>query len=104
MVSEVTTSGNLIRQSNGLEFLYDHTGVFTAKYNNNTYYYRKDLQANIVSLIDNSGESCGRISVRCLGQLPCVVGQAMFAIVAIEFGINAAVNVIKLVVKSYENN
>lgn len=26
-------NGNLIKQSNGLEFLYDHTGIFAVKHN-----------------------------------------------------------------------
>ena len=49
------SNGNLIKQSNGLEFLYDHTGVFAVKHNNATYYYRKDAQSNIVELLDNNG-------------------------------------------------
>ena len=49
------SNGNLIKQSNGLEFLYDHTGVFAVKHNNATYFYRKDAQANIVALLDNTG-------------------------------------------------
>ena len=47
--------GNLIKQSNGLEFFYDHTGVFAVKYAGSTYFYRKDAQANIVALLDNNG-------------------------------------------------
>ena len=46
------SNGNLINQSNGLEFLYDHTGVFAVKHNNATYFYRKDAQANIVALLE----------------------------------------------------
>ena len=42
------SNGNLIKQSNGLEFIYNHTGVFAVKYSNETYYYRKDAQGNIV--------------------------------------------------------
>ena len=38
-----------------MEFLYDHTGVFAVKHNNTTYFYRKDAQANIVALLDNTG-------------------------------------------------
>ena len=38
-----------------MEFLYDHTGVFATKYNNATYYYRKDAQKNIIALLDNTG-------------------------------------------------
>ena len=49
------SNGNLIKQSNGLEFLYDHTGVFAVKYNGLTYFYRKDAQANIVELLDSNG-------------------------------------------------
>lgn len=49
------SNGNLIKQSNGLEFFYDHTGVFAVKYNGSTYFYRKDAQANIVALLDNTG-------------------------------------------------
>ena len=49
------SNGNLIKQSNGLEFLYDHTGVFAVKHNGSTYFYRKDAQANIVALLDNTG-------------------------------------------------
>ena len=49
------SNGNLIKQSNGLEFFYDHTGVFAVKHNGSTYFYRKDAQANIVALLDETG-------------------------------------------------
>jgi RHS repeat-associated protein len=53
-------AGRLIKQSNGLEFLYDHTGVMGLKYtvdNEEKYYfYRKDSQQNIVGILDNSGK------------------------------------------------
>ena len=48
-------NGNLIKQSNGLEFFYDHTGVFAVKYNNATYFYRKNAQNDIIALLDNTG-------------------------------------------------
>ena len=51
------SNGNLIKQSNGLEFLYDHTGVFAVKHGNETYYYRKDAQGNIVELLDSNGDT-----------------------------------------------
>ena len=38
-----------------MEFLYDHTGVFAVKHGEETYFYRKDAQANIVALLDNTG-------------------------------------------------
>ena len=49
------SNGNIIKQSNGLEFLYDHTGVFAVQYNGATYYYRKDIQGNIIALLDSTG-------------------------------------------------
>ena len=48
-------NGKLIRQSDGLEFFYDHTGVAGMKYNDTTYIYRKDVQGNIIALLDSSG-------------------------------------------------
>ena len=48
-------NGKLIRQSNGLEFFYDHTGVAGMKYNDATYIYRKDVQGNIIALLDSNG-------------------------------------------------
>ena len=52
-----TYDGNnrVIKQSNGIEFIYDNSGVAGIVYNNATYVYRKDGQGNIVALIDNSG-------------------------------------------------
>ena len=49
-------SGNrVIKQSNGIEFIYDNSGVAGIVYNNATYLYRKDAQGNICALIDSSG-------------------------------------------------
>ena len=56
LVYTYDSNGKLIRQSNGLEFFYDHTGVAGMKYNGATYIYRKDVQGNIIALLDNSGE------------------------------------------------
>ena len=39
-----------------MEFLYDHTGVFAVKHGTQTYFYRKDAQANIVELLDTNGD------------------------------------------------
>ncbi len=49
-------NGNLISQSNGLEFLYDSTGVTGVKYQGNRYFYRKDIQGNILALLDSTGK------------------------------------------------
>ena len=49
------SNGNLIKQGNELSFMYDHTGVFAVSYNGATYYYRKDIQGNIIALLDNTG-------------------------------------------------
>ena len=45
----------MIKQSNGIEFLYDNSGVAGIVYNSGTYLYRKDGQGNIVALIDSNG-------------------------------------------------
>ncbi len=50
------SDGKVIKQSNGLEFIYDHTGVVGFTYGNNTYIYRKDVQGNIVGILDNTGK------------------------------------------------
>ena len=49
------SNGRLLKQSNGLEFVYDNSGVIGVKYNNAQYFYRRDCQGNIIALIDNSG-------------------------------------------------
>ena len=55
LVYTYDSNGKLIRQSNGLEFFYDHTGVAGMKYNGATYICRKDVQGNIISLLDSNG-------------------------------------------------
>mgnify|MGYP002796320176 CR=1 FL=1 len=47
--------GRLIKQSDGLEFIYDHSGIAGVKYNGNIYFYRKDTQGNIMALLDSNG-------------------------------------------------
>ena len=49
------SDGRLIKQSDGLEFIYDNSGVIGLKYGENTYFYRRDCHGNIIALIDNSG-------------------------------------------------
>ena len=46
---------NLIEQSNGLHFMYDHTGVMGFTYQGQTYFYQKDLQGNIVTIVNAAG-------------------------------------------------
>lgn len=49
------SQSRLIKQSNGLEYYYDHSGVCGAKYNGSTYVYRKDIQGNICAILDSTG-------------------------------------------------
>ena len=49
------SQGRVVKQSNGLEFFYDHTGVVAVSYNGNMYFYRKDVQGNIVAIVDSYG-------------------------------------------------
>ena len=49
------SNGRLLKQSNGLEFVYDNSGVIGVKYNGNTYFYRRDCQGNIIAILDSVG-------------------------------------------------
>ena len=50
------SEGRVVRQSNGLDFIYDHTGVAAVKYADATYIYRKDAQGNIIAMLDTAGK------------------------------------------------
>lgn len=55
-ISYIYDSQNrLLKQSNGLEFFYDQSGVSSVKYAGKTYFYRKDILGNIIALIDTTG-------------------------------------------------
>ena len=55
-MNKLINNGKLIScYNNGLEFFYDHTGVAGMKYNGATYIYRKDVQGNIIALLDSNG-------------------------------------------------
>jgi len=47
-------SGNIV-EANGLRVLYDHTGVFAVKYNDSTYFCKKNAQNDVIALLDNTG-------------------------------------------------
>ena len=38
-----------------MEFIYDQSGIAGIKYNNSTYFYRKDAQGNIAAILDSNG-------------------------------------------------
>ena len=46
-----------MKQSDGLEFIYDASSVAGVIYDNETYFYRKDAQGNIISLLDKNGSA-----------------------------------------------
>ena len=48
--------GRLIKQSNHLEFFYDDKGVIGIKYNGKNYLYRKNIQGDVLGIIDSDGE------------------------------------------------
>ena len=55
-ISYIYDSQNrLLKQSNGLEFFYDQSGVSSVKHDGKTYFYRKDILGNIIALLDTSG-------------------------------------------------
>ena len=45
----------VIKQSNGVEFFYDHTGVAGISYNGTLYTYEKDVFGNVISILDRDG-------------------------------------------------
>lgn len=49
------SQGRLLKQSNDIEFFYDHSGVSSVKHDGKTYFYRKDILGNIIALLDTSG-------------------------------------------------
>ncbi|MDE6372888.1 MAG: glycohydrolase toxin TNT-related protein [Clostridia bacterium] len=49
------SDGRLIKQSNGLEFFYDNSGLAGLKFGTETLFYRKDVQGNIIALLDSNG-------------------------------------------------
>lgn len=49
------SQGRLLKQSNDLEFFYDHSGVSSVKHGEYTYFYRKDILGNVIALLDASG-------------------------------------------------
>ena len=51
------SENNIVKQSNGLEFIYDTSGVAALKYNNAKYYYVKDAQGNICKIVDSAGNN-----------------------------------------------
>ena len=65
------SNGNLIKQSNGLEYIYDHSGVFGVTYGGETYVYRKDAQENVIALMNASGAVVARYLYDAWGT--CVV-------------------------------
>ncbi len=49
------SDGKLVKQSDGLEFIYDASGVVGLIYRNMQYFYRKDAQGNVVAILNASG-------------------------------------------------
>lgn len=67
-ISYIYDSQNrLLKQSNGLEFFYDQSGVSSVKYAGKTYFYRKDILGNIIALIDTNGSVVVKYSYNAWG-------------------------------------
>ncbi len=49
------SDGRLIKQSNGLEFIYDDKQVIALEKAQIRYFYRRDVQGNIIALLDERG-------------------------------------------------
>ena len=49
-------NGNLVRQSNGISFVYDHNSLIGFKYQSTMYFYRRDILGNIIAILDTNGD------------------------------------------------
>ncbi|MDE6000983.1 MAG: RHS repeat-associated core domain-containing protein, partial [Clostridia bacterium] len=49
------SEGRILSLDYKLAFIYDNTGVVGVKYNGETYFYRKDVQGNIIAILDSIG-------------------------------------------------
>ena len=47
--------GNLLKQSNDLEFFYDFEGVTSVRHKKQMYFYLRDGQGNIIAIVDSTG-------------------------------------------------
>lgn len=65
-------SGNLVQQSNGMKFIYDHTGVVGMEYVNRTYIYRKNPLGDIIAILDESGTAVVEYSYDAWGNYTVV--------------------------------
>ncbi len=61
------SAGNLIAQSNGLQFINDNSGVAGVIYADKQYFYRKDAQGNIVAILDRDGNIVVKYIYDCWG-------------------------------------
>lgn len=61
------SAGNLIAQSNGLEFIYDNSGIAGVIYADKQYFYRKDAQGNIIAILDRDGNIVVKYIYDCWG-------------------------------------
>ena len=75
-------NGNLIKQSNGLEFIYDNSGVIVVKYDGSVYFYRRDAQGNIPAIFDSIGNIVVEYSYDAWGK--CTIKTNVSGIAAIN--------------------
>ncbi|WP_418976837.1 hypothetical protein, partial [Alistipes finegoldii] len=62
------SNGNIVKQSNGLEFMYDNSGVSGIRYDNAYYSYRKDIFGNIIGILDKNGKIIVKYSYDAWGK------------------------------------
>ena len=49
------SEGRLLKDNTGLSFIYDNSGVIGFEHNNSTYFYRRNVQGDIITILDSSG-------------------------------------------------
>ena len=76
------SDGRLIKQSDGLEFIYDNSGVIGLKYAGDTYFYRRDCQGNIIAVIDNAGNVVVEYKYDAWGNHEAIVANEAYVALA----------------------
>ena len=63
-----------------LEYYYDESGIASLRYNGTIYYYIKNLQGDVIGILDNSGEAVVEYTYDAWGNILSVTGSLASAV------------------------
>ena len=55
-----SSDGKLLKQSDGIEYIYDAGGIAGIEYNGSIYLFRRDAQGNVIAITDTAGSVVAR--------------------------------------------